>query len=511
MIITTAIALKLVKGLFRDSQPALAPAAAPAAVAESTEAQAAEAQATEAQPTEAQATEAQPTEAQAAGAQAAVAPAAPASQETLTAKDAHSQPEKPVQANESDSGSDQDSIPYVSASDCNACPTPCQDEYHPHYPSYLKIDQETPLLNSTRTYTRHVLISTGQEDWEASIYDDKDSLAPYLQKAIDDGQERLKQANGGKDLPRIVLTNSSRVCEHWGGPGWQVIVLPDHIVVNNVTPEQCDDFFEAFLKPAVGTTVAPGTSVGTMTSSPLAVEKDLGQEPRHPLGRNACSSTSVSTSISTSTPTSAPTTIPSHPQDGRASLSAAYSSSHTIVTTTTISTTDAISLDHGHEKALDPKQQASLHDTRHHHHHHHHHAPDQTREVTAGNTTFIAHRWQPAAALMICSHKRRDKRCGVTAAILKKEFTRILRSKDIYGDGESDVEIWLISHIGGHKFAGNVIVHKSNGLAVWYGRVEPCHAHAIVETTLEKGQVIKELYRGSMMGSFDPHHKKTAW
>ncbi|KAG9321866.1 hypothetical protein KVV02_002202 [Mortierella alpina] len=476
MIITTAIALKLAKGLFLDNQPTTTPAAA--AAAESTEA---------------------PETAAAAAQAAPAAPAAPASQEATPSQEAITEPKKPAKVNDSDN-SDQDNIPYVSASDCNACPTPCQDQDHPHYPSYLKIDQETPLLNSTRTYTRHVLISTGQEDWEASIYDDRDSLAPYLQKAIDEGQERLKQANGGKDLPRIVLTNSSRVCEHWGGPGWQVIILPDHIVVNNVTPEQCDDFFEAFLKPSVGTTVAPGTSVGTMTSSAWAVEKDLGQESSPQVSRNLCSATSTLTSTSTSSP----------PQDGRTSLSAAYSSSHTTITTTTVSTTESISLEHEHEHELkhEHKPNGSVHPTQ---HHNHHHAPDQTREVTAGKTTFMAHRWQPAAALMICSHKKRDKRCGVTAAILKKEFTRILRSKDIYGDGEGDVEIWLISHIGGHKFAGNVIVHKSNGLAVWYGRVEPCHADAIVETTLEKGQVIKELYRGSMMGSFDPHHKKTAW
>ncbi|CAO3564358.1 unnamed protein product [Mortierella alpina] len=489
MIITTAIALKLARGLFLDPQPSSSPAT----------------------PTAAQAP-----------------PAAEAPAAASTSQEAPTEPKKP--AKDTDSDGDQDSIPYVSASDCNACPTPCQDQDHPHYPSYLKIDQETPLLNSTRTYTRHVLISTGQEDWEASIYDDKDSLAPHLQKAIDDGQERLKQANGGKDLPRIVLTNSSRVCEHWGGPGWQVIVLPDHIVVNNVTPEQCDDFFEAFLKPSVGSTVAPGTAVGSMTTSALAVEKDLGQESRPQLGKKLCSTTTSSSSSSsssvTATATSNPNSIPnpSLAQDGRTSLSAAYSSSHTTITTTTISTTDSISLEHelkdereqelkdkhlqSHGSAPPIQQQQQQQQ---HHHRHHHHAPDQTREVTAGKTTFIAHRWQPAAALMICSHKKRDKRCGVTAAILKKEFTRILRSKDIYGDGEGDVEIWLISHIGGHKFAGNVIVHKSNGLAVWYGRVEPCHADAIVETTLEKGQVIKELYRGSMMGSFDPHHKKTAW
>ncbi|KAF9577450.1 hypothetical protein BGW38_007329, partial [Lunasporangiospora selenospora] len=172
-------------------------------------------------------------------------------------------------------------IPFISVDDCHACPTPCQDQDHTHYPSYLKMDYESPLMNSSKPYSRHVLISTGQSDWEVSIDDDKDSLAPYLQQAISNGQQRLKEANNGKDLPRIVLTNSSRKPEDWTGPGWQVIILPDHIVVNNVTPDQCDDFFDAFLTSPVGTLVG---STPVTPGKELAVEIDPGN--RH-LGEQA--------------------------------------------------------------------------------------------------------------------------------------------------------------------------------------------------------------------------------
>ncbi|KAG0266094.1 hypothetical protein BG011_003302 [Mortierella polycephala] len=387
---------------------------------------------------------------------------------------------------------DPNAVPYVSVSDCNACPAPCADQDHPHYPSYLKMDHETPLLNSMKTYTRHVLISTGQDDWAAHIDDDKDSLAPYLQKAITEGQERLKEANGGQDLPRIVLTNSSRPSESWGEPGWQVVILPDQIVVNNVTAEKCDDFFEAFLKPSVGYFADHSQS----NSSDLAVEKDQG-------ARRISSNCNATV------------------QKGAMSITAIQSSTQTIVTTTTTtsasSTTTATANTATVSAANESSQKPDSHDHHRHHQNHQHNGSfddtiDQTRKVTAGKTTFIAHRWKPKAAIMICSHRKRDKRCGVTAAILKKEFIQILRSKDLfgYGDCEDDVEIWLISHIGGHKFAGNVIVHRSEGMAVWYGRVDPCHAQAIVDVTVEKGQVIQELHRGSMLGSFD-HSRKIAW
>ncbi|KAG0272637.1 hypothetical protein BGZ96_005246, partial [Linnemannia gamsii] len=299
---------------------------------------------------------------------------------------------------------------FVGLSDCSACQSPCDDKDHLHYPSYLKIDQTMPLLHSLKPYERHVLISTGMEDWDIDIDGDTSSLAFYPQSAIDKGQRRLRDDDNGKSVNRIVLTNSSRKADTWDGPGWQVVVLPDHIVVNNVTPEQCDDFFEAFLEP-------PFEALDQ--SAAVASSQEKGQ---------AAQLTQV-------TPLS--------------------------------------------------------------------------RDIKAGKTKFTVHRWQAKAAIMICSHKKRDKRCGVTAAIQKIEFSRILLSKDLLGDAAGDVEIWLVSHIGGHKFAGNVIVHRG-GVSVWYGRVEPCHSQAIVETTVERGEIIRELYRGGANGHLAAYNQ-IAW
>ena len=65
----------------------------------------------------------------------------------------------------------------------------------------------------------------------------------------------------------------------------------------------------------------------------------------------------------------------------------------------------------------------------------------------------------------------------------------------------------LVSHIGGHKFAGNVIVYVPPGWAagggelagrgIWYGRVEPRHVEGIVKETVLGGRVIRELWRGA--------------
>ncbi|CAO3565803.1 unnamed protein product [Mortierella alpina] len=334
--------------------------------------------------------------------------------------------------------------PFVSISDCHGCEIPCVDEDHPHYPSYLKINSDKPLLYSVKPYTRHVLISTGQDDWPAHIDDDKTSLAYHLSRAIDEGQRKLRDSGGNP--AKILLTNSSRKAESWEGPGWQVIVLPDHIVVNNVTPEQCPDFFDAFLAHEVG------QSCSSITPS-SASENDSSK----------CDG------------------------DDRAA-------GEVVIAGAGAGTRARAEAEAGAGVGISVGVGA---------------APQQ-RSIHAGKTTFVAHRWLPKAAMMLCSHKKRDKRCGITAPILRRELTRVLRSKDLLGDGEGDVELWMVSHIGGHKFAGNVIVHRSEGMAVWYGRVEPCHSQAIVEATVERGEVIRDLYRGSMDGSLQ-QTIKTAW
>ncbi|KAL9623312.1 MAG: hypothetical protein Q9160_002419 [Pyrenula sp. 1 TL-2023] len=125
--------------------------------------------------------------------------------------------------------------------------------------------------------------------------------------------------------------------------------------------------------------------------------------------------------------------------------------------------------------------------------------------------------------VLICGHGGRDARCGTIGPLLQDEFRRLgedsktgdalpisLRSVSQTGDVEK-LSVGLISHIGGHRFAGNVIIyfptgfrpdgeslHPLEGEGIWYGRVEPKHVEGILESTLRRGQVIKELFRGGV-------------
>ncbi|KAH6626864.1 Sucrase/ferredoxin-like-domain-containing protein [Chaetomium sp. MPI-SDFR-AT-0129] len=122
--------------------------------------------------------------------------------------------------------------------------------------------------------------------------------------------------------------------------------------------------------------------------------------------------------------------------------------------------------------------------------------------------------------VLICGHGGRDQRCGLYGPVLQAEFEKRLPEQGvevITGETEENPErgyaarVGQISHIGGHKFAGNVIVyipptlktedggvHPLAGHGIWYGRVEPAHVEGIVSETIRKGRVIEELLRGGI-------------
>jgi len=113
--------------------------------------------------------------------------------------------------------------------------------------------------------------------------------------------------------------------------------------------------------------------------------------------------------------------------------------------------------------------------------------------------------------IQICAHNERDSRCGILGPLLHSEFVRLRRLRES-GTGASSTptsHVVSSSHLGGHSWAGNVIVSipfrflledgkKSplEGKSIWYGRVEPKHVETILKETLGQGRIIHELSRG---------------
>ncbi|KAJ3488712.1 hypothetical protein NLI96_g2672 [Meripilus lineatus] len=155
-----------------------------------------------------------------------------------------------------------------------------------------------------------------------------------------------------------------------------------------------------------------------------------------------------------------------------------------------------------------------------------------------------------SCVILLCSHKRRDNRCAISAPILEEGFTtsleregwevhRQLEDPSHHGqpleefkgtDDEREAEVIrqlkqldpstvdtkraLIlrnSHIGGHKFAGNCIIYTPHGAAVWYGRVTPHNIDPIVKETIIDGKVLPEFLRGGANISQPGHESLYQW
>ncbi|TFK43173.1 Sucrase/ferredoxin-like-domain-containing protein [Crucibulum laeve] len=139
-----------------------------------------------------------------------------------------------------------------------------------------------------------------------------------------------------------------------------------------------------------------------------------------------------------------------------------------------------------------------------------------------------------ACVILLCSHKKRDNRCGIAAPKLEHAFIQSLEHQGWDADtqlecpsitmgsaleelemtpeereecintqlrGSTEAKRALIlktSHIGGHKYAGNCIIYTPSGSGVWYGRVTPHDVESIVVNTIIKGLVLPPLLRGGL-------------
>lgn len=152
--------------------------------------------------------------------------------------------------------------------------------------------------------------------------------------------------------------------------------------------------------------------------------------------------------------------------------------------------------------------------------------PPSPGEDSVAHELRLNYTLNTSPTILICGHNSRDVRCGVLGPLLRTEFNAYIGGTTrLPADDEPSTEVRfkgmqpvrsismfrvaLASHIGGHAFAGNVIIYlpkkfqlangKTSPLAgkgIWYGRVEPKHVWGIMEETVQQGRIIKELLRG---------------
>ncbi|TDL29416.1 Sucraseferredoxin-like protein [Rickenella mellea] len=320
---------------------------------------------------------------------------------------------------------------------CRNCANPC-DEGHDEYPAKFGADYESEMRGSVKPYHRQVVISTGKTDWPHDISDEKDTLAAYLT----DAQNELSK----KHKPK-----------------------PSHSQQNGTGTEK---------EPVVRLSKQPEGVLRSSDATRLSILNG--------------SHTSCSTETNQQTVIVLPDYI--------------------AVCDVPPSKAASVSL---WKSALDP-------------------AVDRFGVTSEGNT-FQTWTLPYSCVILLCSHKKRDNRCAIAAPKLETAFIQhlqhagwsvdtqledlsctgeplekstqspeeraveaIRRLKVIGEGGKHRALVIKNSHVGGHKFAGNVIIYKPQGSGIWYGRVTPHEVDAIVKSTIIDGKVFPALLRGGL-------------
>ncbi|KAJ1423493.1 Sucraseferredoxin-like protein [Ochromonadaceae sp. CCMP2298] len=89
---------------------------------------------------------------------------------------------------------------------------------------------------------------------------------------------------------------------------------------------------------------------------------------------------------------------------------------------------------------------------------------------------------------LVCTHGSRDKRCGAEGPQVMGELNRLLAEQ-----GVQDIAVRASSHIGGHEFAGTMIVYPEGQ---WYGRVAKDTVGELLEH-IKTGAVLEKCSRGA--------------
>lgn len=106
--------------------------------------------------------------------------------------------------------------------------------------------------------------------------------------------------------------------------------------------------------------------------------------------------------------------------------------------------------------------------------------------------------------IFVCTHGKRDMRCGVCGPQVINDLSNTINQVNSSGVTTDAIRANIrgVTHVGGHKFAANVIIYKVDEKTGkvrgdWYGNVDEPGARLLVEEHIVKGNIVKELWRGS--------------
>lgn len=351
--------------------------------------------------------------------------------------------------------------------DCAACPQVAPDGASGYGKAFDKmgVEQDEELWGGVKKYSRHVIVATGETDWIRDVEDISGSVMEALKKRVNKGAVEDKDGRLMVSASNMPPPNHHHHTDSSKPQPTSVILLPSWTLIENVTAATTPELVSRFINPSP-TNLDPLVPAPSSPAppSPGGLSPPPGEEtarPKSPL--------TLQIPAGNNTPTftaGSPTRAPGSP----------LMSPSTPIDTSTL-------------------QNLSL-----------------SEVPYSCDSTVTSSPYPHDTLILLCSHKRRDARCGISAPILKKEFERHLRPLGLWRDmadmRPGGVKVLFINHVGGHKFSANVIIYRKGGVevdehkgkeegasagevaqGVWLARVTPRHVEGIVRYTVLEGKV----------------------
>lgn len=110
--------------------------------------------------------------------------------------------------------------------------------------------------------------------------------------------------------------------------------------------------------------------------------------------------------------------------------------------------------------------------------------PALVAQAMNGDIRLPYHAVESEHVVMICTHGKRDASCARFGYEVYRAFCQ---------QAPATMTVWEITHIGGHRFAGTLIVQPANQ---WYGFLDPAHVPDLI-AAIQNGGVLTSHYRGN--------------
>ena len=102
--------------------------------------------------------------------------------------------------------------------------------------------------------------------------------------------------------------------------------------------------------------------------------------------------------------------------------------------------------------------------------------------------------------IFVCSHRVRDDRCGYCGPVLVDLLRGAIQQR--LGK-DAPVYVYPCSHVGGHTYAGNVLVYSKHG-GVCFGCFCPTDVETLVSSIVGKAPAVPDALVGKVRGTMGP-------